>query len=110
MATCRDEAERLENDPAAVAKLLAQAATHPHARGTLFDAGSAADLQGVCAAVRDHLAIAPGRAAASARARFRLLLSSLLYVVHDFDVIPDSWQDGRVDDVAVVRWANRLAS
>jgi hypothetical protein len=106
---CRDEAERLETDPTAVQRLLDDVETHAFAAGTLADAGGAADLRGICEAVREHLAAGPAKAAAGARARYRLMLSALLYVVADVDVIPDSWPDGHVDDLAVVRWANRLA-
>ena len=107
---CRDEAELLEADQPAVRRLLQEAAGHAFSAGTLLEAGVGAEFARVCDAVEAHLAKDPARAPAPERARFRLLVSALLYVVNDDDVIPDHWPDGHLDDIAVVRWADRLVS
>jgi hypothetical protein len=107
---CREEAERLEDDVPGVERLLHRAATHAFAAGTLVDAGGGPELNRVCQSIEDHLDAGPSAASASRRARFRLQVAALLYVVADYDLIPDSWADGHVDDLAVVRWANRLAA
>jgi hypothetical protein len=106
---CRDEAERLELDVPKVERLLHQVATHAFAVGTLVDSGGGPELDAVCQAIEEHLDGGPRAATASRRARFRLQIAALLYVVADHDYIPASWAQGHVDDLAVVRWANRLA-
>lgn len=42
-------------------------------------------------------------------ARLRLVIAALYYLVMENDAIPDSLPDGHVDDMAIIRWAIKIA-
>jgi len=105
---CRDEAERIERDIPSVERLLHQATSHVFAAGSLIEAGGGLEFDEVCQSIEADLDADPRTLNLARRTRFRLRLAALLYVTARLDLIPESWLQGYVDDLTVVRWANRL--
>lgn len=108
---CRHEAARIANDPAELSRLLDQVAAHEFGIGRLPDAGGGIDIDIACSVVDAHIAELTGGGSTSpvADARCRLVIAALHYLVDRNDVIPDQLLEGHVDDVAVLRWATRIA-
>lgn len=109
-ARCRLAAEKIEHDRAAVLELLDEVAAHRFGAGkTLAQAGATVDVETARYTIENHLARGTDRSDPVEGACFRLLLAALLYVTIDDDVVPDSLPHGHLDDIAVIRWANRIA-
>ena len=108
---CRHEAARTANDPAALSSLLQKVAVHEFGIGQLPDTQGGIDIDIACAVVDAHIADLTGGGTTNpvADARCRLVVAALHYLVDMNDVIPDNLPSGHVDDVAVMRWATRVA-
>lgn len=108
---CRHVAARTVNDHTALAGLLEKVAAHEFGIGQLPDAQGGIDIDIACAVVEAHIDdLASGDATdVVADARCRLVVAALHYLVDMNDVIPDNLPSGHVDDVAVMRWATRVA-
>ncbi|HWC24861.1 MAG TPA: DUF1232 domain-containing protein [Flexivirga sp.] len=108
---CRREAARAANDPAALTQLLERVAAHEFGIGQLPDARGGIDIDIACAVVDAHIDDLTSGDTTNpvADARCRLVIAALLYLVDMNDVIPDNLPTGHVDDVAVMRWATRIA-
>lgn len=108
---CRHEAARTANDPTALSDLLEKVAAHEFGIGQLPDAKGGIDIEIACAVVDAHIAALTNGETTNPvdEARCRLVVAALHYLVDMNDVIPDNLPDGHVDDVAVLRWATRVA-
>ena len=51
----------------------------------------------------------PHTTSITGKARLRLVVAALVYLVDVEDVIPDSRPNGLTDDVVLLRWASRMA-
>lgn len=108
---CRHQAARTANDPAALSRLLEKVAAHEFGIGQLPDARGGIDIDIACAVVEAHIAeLTTGDTTDLVTdARCRLVIAALHYLVDMDDVIPDNLPVGHFDDVAVLRWATRVA-
>lgn len=108
---CRHEAARTANDPMALSDLLEKVGAHEFGIGQLPDAKGGIDVDIACAVVDAHIADLTSGDTINpvADARCRLVVAALHYLVDMNDVIPDNLPNGHVDDVAVLRWATRVA-
>lgn len=100
-----------------MARLLEDVDGKRESNPTLGQGARGLDLDIICSVVDaflDEPRVAAGHSdpegtSITGKARLRLVVAALIYLVEIDDVIPDSQPNGLTDDVVLLRWASRMS-
>ena len=99
-------------------RLLASVESKRKSNPRLYEGAQGLDLDIICSVVDAYVDEGmltvdghddPHTTSITGKARLRLVVAALVYLVDVEDVIPDSRPNGLTDDVVLLRWASRMA-
>lgn len=111
----RTRADSMLTSPQALRELLASVEAKQAMYPKLHEGAVALDIDIIASVIEAHCEAvshpARGHNATSitAKARLTLVVAALTYLVEDDDLIPDHLPHGLTDDIALLRWASRMA-
>lgn len=95
-------------------RLLESVESKRESNPRLYVGAQGLDLDIICSVVDAYVEETsppddPHTTSITGKARLRLVVAALVYLVDGEDVIPDSRPNGLTDDVVLLRWASRMA-